>query len=150
MPPVTVETVDHVARLARLSLTAEEREAFARQLEQVLAYAEALQALDTTGVEPLSHAAAGDPFPEDVPRPRLPREDAPAPAPAAAGGFFNAPRALRGRAPPLDRDRGGTAGRGGCDRGRQDEHGRVRDGLVGREQRVQGHAQPVGPRARAR
>ena len=33
---------------------------------------------------------------------------------------------------------------------RQDEHGRVRDGLVHREQRLPGHAQPVGPRAHPR
>ena len=48
MPRVTPATVEHVARLAQLSLTAEERETFARQLDQVLAYAESIQALDTT------------------------------------------------------------------------------------------------------
>ncbi|PYQ41996.1 MAG: Asp-tRNA(Asn)/Glu-tRNA(Gln) amidotransferase GatCAB subunit C [Acidobacteria bacterium] len=96
MPPVTVETVDHVARLARLSLTAEEREAFARQLDQVLAYAESIQALDTTGVEPMSHAAARETFREDVPRPSLPREAALAAAPDAEDGLFRVPRVLGG------------------------------------------------------
>ena len=38
----------------------------------------------------------------------------------------------------------------GRDRRRQDEHGRVRDGLVDRAQRLQADAQPLGPRARAR
>jgi hypothetical protein len=55
MARVTVETVDHVARLARLSLTDEERHLFARQLEEILAWAESLQALDTSGVPPMSH-----------------------------------------------------------------------------------------------
>lgn len=96
MPRVTVETVDHVARLAHLSLTPDEREAFARQLDQVLAYAESIQALDTTGVEPMSHAAAREAFREDVPREGLPREAALAAAPDAEDGLFRVPRVLGG------------------------------------------------------
>jgi aspartyl-tRNA(Asn)/glutamyl-tRNA(Gln) amidotransferase subunit C len=96
MPPVTVETVDQVARLAHLSLTAEERQAFARQLEQVLAYAESIQALDTTGVEPMSHAAARETFREDVAREGLPRAAVLAAAPDAEDGLFRVPRVLGG------------------------------------------------------
>ena len=47
MPRIDERTVDSVARLARLSLTAEERSRFARELEAILAWAESLQALDT-------------------------------------------------------------------------------------------------------
>ena len=94
MPRVTVETVDHVARLAHLSLTAEERETFARQLDQVLEYAESIQALDTDGVEPMSHAAATGTFREDLPHESLPRETALAAAPDAADGLFRVPRIL--------------------------------------------------------
>ena len=96
MPRVTVETVDHVARLAHLSLTPEEREAFARQLDQVLAYAESIQGLDTDGVEPMSHAAATETFREDVPRPSLPRDTVLAAAPDADDGLFRVPRVLGG------------------------------------------------------
>jgi len=96
MPRVTVETVDHVARLARLSLTAEERETFARQLEAVLAYAESMQGLDTAGVEPMSHAAGAARFREDVPRPGLDREAALAAAPDAEEGLFRVPRVIGG------------------------------------------------------
>ena len=96
MPPVTAATVDHVARLAHLSLTAEERESFARQLEQVLAYAESIQALDVTGVEPMSHAAARETFREDVVRQSLPRDAALAAAPDAGDGLFRVPRVLGG------------------------------------------------------
>jgi aspartyl-tRNA(Asn)/glutamyl-tRNA(Gln) amidotransferase subunit C len=98
MPRVTVETVDHVARLAHLSLTAAERETFAKQLEEVLVYAESIQALDTDGVEPMSHAAGTETFREDVPRPSLPREAALEAAPDADAdtGLFRVPRVLAG------------------------------------------------------
>ena len=94
MPRVTPETVDHVARLAHLTLTAEERESFARQLGEVLAYAESIQALDTTAVEPMSHAAADAVLRPDVPRPSLDRDRLLAAAPDAGDGFFRVPRVI--------------------------------------------------------
>jgi aspartyl-tRNA(Asn)/glutamyl-tRNA(Gln) amidotransferase subunit C len=60
VPRVTVATVEHVARLARLSLTDDEKETFARQLDEILSYAESIQALDTGGVPPMSHAGSGE------------------------------------------------------------------------------------------
>jgi aspartyl-tRNA(Asn)/glutamyl-tRNA(Gln) amidotransferase subunit C len=94
MPRVTVETVEHVARLARLSLTAEERETFARQLDQVLAYAESIQSLDTSGVPPMSHAIATGLFREDAARDAGVRDEALGAAPDAADGLFRVPRVL--------------------------------------------------------
>lgn len=94
MPRVTVETVEHVARLARLSLSPEEKETFARQLEQILAYAESIQSLDTRGVPPMSHAIASGTFREDVPRDARLRETALREAPDAADGLFRVPRVL--------------------------------------------------------
>lgn len=91
---VTVETVDRVARLASLSLRPEEREAFARQLDEILAYAESLQALDTSGVEPMTHARAAEAFREDAPRPGLGRDAALAAAPDAEDGLVLVPRVL--------------------------------------------------------
>jgi aspartyl-tRNA(Asn)/glutamyl-tRNA(Gln) amidotransferase subunit C len=98
MPRVTVDTVDHVARLAHLSLTPEERETFARQLEEVLAYADSIQALDTAGVEPMSHATDSERFRADVPHESLPREAALAAAPDAdrETGLFRVPRVIGG------------------------------------------------------
>jgi aspartyl-tRNA(Asn)/glutamyl-tRNA(Gln) amidotransferase subunit C len=93
---VTVETVEQVARLARLSLTAEEREVFARQLDQVLAYAESIQALDTSGVEPMSHAGRSQALREDAPRDAGLRDKALEAAPDAADGLFRVPRVLPG------------------------------------------------------
>ncbi len=95
MARVTGETVDHVAKLARLSLQPEERATFARQLEEILAYAESIQALDTTGVEPMSHALHGDTgLRADDPRPGVPTDVATAASPDAADGFFRVPRVL--------------------------------------------------------
>ena len=62
----------------------------------MLAYAESIQALDTTGVEPMSHAAARETFREDVAREGLPRAAALAAAPDADDGLFRVPRILGG------------------------------------------------------
>lgn len=91
---VTVETVEHVARLARLSLTDEERQTFARQLDQILAYAESIQSLDTSGVEPMSHAGGGHAFRADMARDAGLRNEVLAAAPDAADGLFRVPRVL--------------------------------------------------------
>jgi aspartyl-tRNA(Asn)/glutamyl-tRNA(Gln) amidotransferase subunit C len=96
MTRVTPETVDHVARLANLTLTPEERESFARQLDEVLEYAESIQQLDTSGVEPMSHAAAASVFRADEPLPSLDRERVLASAPDAGEGFFRVPRVIGG------------------------------------------------------
>ena len=48
--------IEKVAKLARLELSEEEKEDFESQMEQILTYMEQLNRLDTTGVEPTSHA----------------------------------------------------------------------------------------------
>lgn len=95
MPRVTVETVDHVARLARLSLTEDERALFARQLDDILAWAEALQAVDVSGVEPLAAPGAAE-LRADEARDGLPQETALSAAPDAAEGLFRVPRVIGG------------------------------------------------------
>ena len=96
MPKATVETVDHVARLARLSLSATERTLFARQLDQILEYAESIQALDLQAVEPMSHALTAGSFREDEPRTGLARERVLESAPDPGDGLFRVPRVLGG------------------------------------------------------
>ena len=96
MPRVTVETVDHVARLARLSLTDEEKQLFARQLEEILAWAESLQALDTSGVTPMSQPGERNSLREDEPDGSLDRETALRGAPDPAEGLFRVPRVIGG------------------------------------------------------
>jgi aspartyl-tRNA(Asn)/glutamyl-tRNA(Gln) amidotransferase subunit C len=96
MAKVTTDTVDHVARLAHVSLTAEERTTFARQLDEILAYAESIQSLDTANVPPMSHAGSGEAFREDVAARSLDRERALAAAPDPADKLFRVPRVLGG------------------------------------------------------
>ena len=75
MAKLTTEEVKHVAHLARLAITEEEAEKFAEQLGKITDFAEQLNELDTTGVEPTSHV-----FPivnvlrEDEPKQGLPVE----------------------------------------------------------------------------
>ena len=95
----TLETndVDRIATLARLSLTAEERNRFAAQLTDVLRYVEQISTIDTTGVVATSHPlAAGDAWRDDQPRPSLPTADALANAPDAnrEAGLFRVPKVI--------------------------------------------------------
>ncbi len=94
MPRATAATVEHVARLARLTLTDSEKELFARQLDEILAWAESLQALDVSDVPPMSHAHASDTWRDDVPGPTVDREQALAGAPDATEGLFRVPRVI--------------------------------------------------------
>lgn len=96
MPKATVETVDRVARLARLSLSDTERTLFARQLDQILEYAESIQALDLQDVEPMSHALTAGSFREDEPREGLARDRILESAPDPMDGLFRVPRVIGG------------------------------------------------------
>jgi len=48
--------IDHIANLARIALTPEEKAKFATQLGDVLSYIEQLKKVDVSGVEPTAHA----------------------------------------------------------------------------------------------
>ena len=53
---ITIKDVEHVAKLARLELTEEEKEKFTKQLGDVLKHVDAMNEVDTSNVEPMSHA----------------------------------------------------------------------------------------------
>ncbi len=92
---LTREEVLHVADLARLSLLPEEIELFTRQLNDILAYVEKLQELDTTGVEPLAHVIpVFNVFREDVVSQGLDRDAALSNAPAREEGALVVPRII--------------------------------------------------------
>ncbi len=55
---ITPKEIIHVANLARLTLSPEEVTAMTARIGQVLQYVEKLNELDTTGVEPTTHALA--------------------------------------------------------------------------------------------
>lgn len=92
---ITKEEVEHVARLARLELTEEEKERMRAQLDSILQYMEKLNELDTAGVEPTSHAIPMvNVMREDELRPCLPQEEALANAPDRQDLFFRVPRII--------------------------------------------------------
>jgi len=87
--------IEKVARLARLELTEEEKVTFGNQLEQILNYMEQLNGLDTTGVEPTSHAIPiSNVFKEDEVRPSFPQKEVLAIAPDQEDGHFKVPKII--------------------------------------------------------
>jgi len=94
MPKKKIEPteIQAVARLARLGLSAEEKEKFGRQLNDVLLYMEKLDELPLENVEPLSHVLPlKNVMREDVPRDGLDREQALSNAPEQQAGLFKVP-----------------------------------------------------------
>ncbi len=90
---ISREQVEHVARLAALALTEEEKELFRRQLNQVLEHAEVIKSVDTADVPPTSHALPlGNVFREDRVRPSLSPTDALKNSPQPEEGYFSVPR----------------------------------------------------------
>jgi len=88
---ITREEVQHVARLARLSLQEAEAERLREQLSAILDYVRQLDRLDTRDVVPTSHAIeTGTPFRDDVVEPFGDKEALLANAPDRLNDFFRA------------------------------------------------------------
>ncbi len=89
--------MERIAALARLALTPDEVTLFADQLTAILAYADQVRQVNTSGV-PVGPASApgGAGARDDVPVPSLDRLVALGQAPAAdrAAGLFKVPRVL--------------------------------------------------------
>ncbi len=84
--------VEHIAALARLSLSEEEKVRFEKDLNAILGYVEKLNSLDTQGVEPTSHTLEiTNAFREDVLVPFAGGEKILENAPARQETFFRVP-----------------------------------------------------------
>jgi aspartyl-tRNA(Asn)/glutamyl-tRNA(Gln) amidotransferase subunit C len=92
---ITKETVQHVAKLARLELTPEEETQFTEQLGAILGYVEQLSEVDVEGVVPTAH-----PLPlqnvlrQDRMQPSLTPEEVLQNAPAKEQGMFRVPQII--------------------------------------------------------
>jgi len=94
---ITRKDVEHIAELARLKLKDEELEYFTHQLDDILAYIDQLNEIDTENVEPLSYPIeGGNVFREDICKPSLDREQALKNAPEQDGEFFKVPKVISG------------------------------------------------------
>jgi aspartyl-tRNA(Asn)/glutamyl-tRNA(Gln) amidotransferase subunit C len=95
MPRADDLKLDHVANLARIELTAEEKSRFASQLGDVLAYIAQLNEVDVSRVEPTAHAfPVVNVWAADVPQPGLSVEEALRNAPQARDNMFVVPKVV--------------------------------------------------------
>ena len=92
---ITKQEVEHVAKLARLEQSEQEKEKLTDQLSNILTYVETLNGLDTKGVEPTAHVLdLKNVMRDDVAVPGLPRERALANAPDQAAGHYKVPKII--------------------------------------------------------
>lgn len=94
-PKISLEEVEHVARLARLELSPDEKERMRRELDAILTYVEALRQVDTTGVGPTTHVVSlVNVMRDDEVRPSFPASAMLANAPELEGEMFRVPKIL--------------------------------------------------------
>lgn len=97
---VTEKEVEHVAGLANLELTAEEKTRMVRDLNSILEHVDRLAELDTSSVAPMAQvmgpSAKGFGYArrEDELRPCLPHEEAMRNSPAPHPDFFKVPKVI--------------------------------------------------------
>jgi len=89
---LSLEQVTHIAELARLALTDEEKERFRDQLSAILDYAARVQEIDTSAIPPTASVLPVDTvMRDDVARPGLPPEQILANAPDQEDDMFRVP-----------------------------------------------------------
>lgn len=92
---ITLQEVEHVAKLGRLELTEQEKTSLTAQLSNILTYVEKLNELDTKGIEPTSHVLdISNVMREDVAHESLSQERALANAPEKAAGHYKVPKII--------------------------------------------------------
>ena len=95
---ISKEQVEHVAKLARLEVSEDEKAMFSRQLSAILTYMDQLKEVDTEGVEPTATVLPTENvWREDAVRLSLAQEQALANAPEQADGFFRVPKIIEDR-----------------------------------------------------
>jgi aspartyl-tRNA(Asn)/glutamyl-tRNA(Gln) amidotransferase subunit C len=92
---VTLQQVESIAALAKLTFSDEEKETFVEQFNQILQYIEKLNELDTEDVEPTYNVLdLKNVTRADVAKPWLTQEEALANAPKSKHGFFSVPKVI--------------------------------------------------------
>ncbi len=92
---LTIQEVEHIAELAKLQLTEEEKALYREQLSAILDYANKLQSVDTTDIPQTSTVLSlANVMREDEPAPSLSQEVALSNASKTEDGFFRVPAVL--------------------------------------------------------
>jgi len=92
---ISLDDVDYVAKLAKLSLAVDEKEDYARKLNSILQYMEQLQDIDTKDILPTTHVLPlENVFREDELREGLSLEKALSNAPDTQDGYFKVPKII--------------------------------------------------------
>ena len=90
---ITVKDVEHVAKLARLELTEDEKELYTKQLGDVLKYVDQMNEVDTSNVKPMCQVIDFvNVMREDEVIHDISREDLMSNAPYEENGFFKVPK----------------------------------------------------------
>jgi len=92
---ITIQDVEHIAKLARLKLTEEEKSRFQKELGKIIEYFDQLKKLNTEGVPPTTHVVPlENVLREDKITPSLPVDEALANAPDRKGNYFRVPKVV--------------------------------------------------------
>ena len=90
---ITVKDEEHVAKLARLELTEEEKVLYTKQLGDVLKYVDQMNEVDTTNVKPMTQVVDfSNVMREDIPNQEIAKEALMSNAPDEENGFFKVPK----------------------------------------------------------
>ena len=97
MAKITSDETRLCAELARLELSDAEVARLSSELDAILGYMARLDAVDVSGVEPMTHAVPLDlPLADDALGPALGASDALAAAPRPREGYFEVPKIIEG------------------------------------------------------
>lgn len=92
---VTKETIEHVANLARLNLSEEEKERLTVEMENIISYVDKLNELDTAGIEPTQHVLSiKNVFRKDEKGASFNRDKILSNAPSEENGCFKVPKVV--------------------------------------------------------
>lgn len=92
---VTEETIQYVAALAKLTVSEEEKQSVAKDLDNILDYIATMDKLDTEGIEPMSHVLpVSNVFREDVVLNIADRDNLLKNAPKQKDGCFVVPKTV--------------------------------------------------------
>ncbi len=92
---ITTTDIEYVAKLARLNLTDEEKNKLTKKMGDVIDFANKLNELDTTGIEPTAHVLPiHNVFREDIVQQSMDRDKILENAPQKKDGAFLVPKVV--------------------------------------------------------